>query len=61
MKPHLLGALAHGVDQFLDDHVHTLDTGLLQLYDLLLHNGLKGHVWGEQPSPDVQQQEEKKG
>lgn len=47
---YLRGALAHGVDQLLDDHVHTLDARLLQLYDLLLHNGLKCHIWGKKAS-----------
>lgn len=51
----LVGALAHSVDQLLDDHVHTLDTGLLQLYHLLLHNGFEGHVWGEESGPDNEQ------
>lgn len=57
---YLVGALAHGVNQFLDDHVHALDTGPLQLYDLLLHNSLKRHVWGEKPSPETHQEEKKK-
>lgn len=50
---YLVGALAHGVNQFLDDHVHTLDAGPFQLHDLLLHNGLKRHVWGEESSPET--------
>lgn len=54
---YLVGALAHGVYQFLDDHVHTLDTGLLQFYDLLLYNGFKRHVGCEKSSPDVQEEE----
>lgn len=58
---HLVGALAHGVDQLLDDHVHTLDAGLLQFYDLLLHNSLKRHVGREKSSPETQQEERKKG
>lgn len=52
---YLVGALAHSVDQLLDDHVHTLDAGLLQLYDLLLHNSFEGHVWGKKPGPDNKQ------
>lgn len=56
IKCYLVGALAHGVDQFLDDHVHTLDTGLLQLYDLLLDDGLKRHVWGKKSSPENHQE-----
>lgn len=49
---YLVGALAHGVNQLLDDHVHALHTGFLQLYDLFFHNGLKGHVRGEKSSPE---------
>lgn len=48
---YLGGALAHGVDQLLDDHVHALDARLLQLDDLLLHDSLKRHVGGEESSP----------
>lgn len=48
---YLGGALAHGVDQLLDDHVHALDARLLQFDDLLLHDGLKRHVGGEESSP----------
>ena len=55
---YLVGALAHGVNEFLDDHVNTFDTGPLQLYDLLLHDSLKRHVWGEKSSPE---EGEKKG
>ena len=57
---YLGGALAHGVDQFLDHHVHALDAGPLQLYDLLLHDGLKRHVWGEKSSPETHQEEEER-
>lgn len=47
---YLVGALADGVNQLLDDHVHTLDARLLQLHNLLLHYGLKSHIWGEKSS-----------
>lgn len=50
MWGYLIGALAHSVDQLLDDHVHTLDARLLQLYDLLLHDRLKRHIWSEEAS-----------
>ena len=39
---YLIGALAHGVDELLDHQVHTFQTGLFQLNDLLFHYGLKG-------------------
>lgn len=52
---YLVGALAHSVDQLLDDHVHTLDAGLLQLYHLLLHYSFESHVWGEESGPDNEQ------
>lgn len=52
---YLVGALAHSVDELLDDHVHTLDAGLLQLYHLLLHDGFEGHVGGEEAGPDRQE------
>lgn len=57
---YLVGALAHSVYQLLDDHVHTLDAGPLQLYDLLLYNGLKRHVWGEKSSPETHQEKKKR-
>ena len=50
-RGYLVGALAHGVDELLDHHVHTLHARLLQLHHLLLHDGLKGHVGGEQARP----------
>lgn len=46
-RGYLGGALAHSVDQLLDDHVHTLDAGLLQFDDLLLHDSLERHVGRE--------------
>ena len=52
IKPHLLGALPHGVDQLCDDQVHTLLAGLLDLGDLPLHDGLKGHIRGEKAGPE---------
>ena len=55
---HLVGALAHSVNQLLDDHVHTLDAGLLQLYDLLLHYGLERHVGGEESGPESHREDE---
>ena len=48
---YLVGALPHGVDELLDHHVHTLHTRLLQLHHLLLHDGLEGHVGGEEARP----------
>lgn len=50
-RGYLGGALAHSVDQLLDDHVHALDAGLLQFDDLLLHDSLERHVGGEKSSP----------
>lgn len=59
-KRYLVRTLAYGVNQFLDDHVHTLDTRLLQLYDLLLHDGFKCHVWGEKSSPESHEKYKKR-
>lgn len=47
----LLRTLSDGVDQLSDHHVHTLLTGLLDLTNQTLHDGLKGHVRGEKTRP----------
>lgn len=60
-RGYLGGALAHSVDQLLDDHVHALDAGLLQFDDLLLHDSLKRHVGGEKSSPAKRRRKKKLG
>lgn len=51
---YLAGALPDGVDELLDNEVHALEARLLQLHHLLLHDGLKRQIRGEQPRPGRQ-------
>lgn len=51
LAQYLTGALPDRVDELLDDEVHALEARLLQLHHLLLHDGLEGQVWGEEPRP----------
>lgn len=46
-------ALPDRIDELLDDQVNAFEARLLQLDQLLFHDGLEGHVRGEQPRPEV--------
>lgn len=43
--------LVYGGGEFTHNHIYTLQSGLLQLLDLLFHYSLKGQVRGEKPRP----------
>lgn len=47
---YLLGTLPNCIDQLRNDHVHTFGARLFNLPNLPFHNGLKGHVRGEEAS-----------
>lgn len=48
---YLLATLLYGEGELAHHHIYTLQSGLLQLLDLLFHYGLKGQVRGEEPRP----------
>lgn len=48
---YLLTTFMNGGGEFAHNHIYTLQSGLLQLLDLLFHYSLKGQVRGEEPRP----------
>ena len=45
---YLLGTVSDDIGQFLHNEVNALDAGLFETGDLLLDDGLEGHVRGEE-------------